>query len=90
MKRTEYLVVYEDDWKNKYALQNKNIGKAVKKLLEDFELELFDSLLDPEKMDNEAFAVAGGFVGIFYDIEVYRKDDEDAVGKIMIFEVEEF
>jgi len=90
MIKQQYLIVYEDQYSNKYTIQRDSIVEGIQELLEDYELRLCDDTVDISEMLDEHFTRPGAFNMIYYDIEVLSKTDPDDAGRIMIFDVEEF
>ena len=88
-----FLVVYEDEWNNKYSYPTNKIGDTITKITQDFEIEVD---CDIEKLNSDDPYDMGTFGRGFYDIDVFIRDGVDPeeyldtlAGRIMIFETEE-
>ena len=101
-KKPIFIVVYEDEYNNKFTKTTKTIGTAVKEILEENEV-ISEHPIDFEKLNSDNPYSVGAFSLGFYDMYVYYRDvdkaygddyeltDEDyenPAGRFMIFEVE--
>jgi hypothetical protein len=84
----EFLVVYEDIWRNKEATRTTKIGDAIKEFVENYSLIFEGGEIDYDKYNSDnPYDVGTTGLG-FYDLFFTDTEGEDA-GRIMIFELGE-
>lgn len=79
----EFLVVYEDLWRNKESVRTTKIGDAIKQFVESHNL-ISEEEIDYERYNSDDPYDVGTFGLGFYDIDFSDDIDENA-GRIMIF-----
>lgn len=74
--KTHFGVIYIDEWNNTHSYYTKigEIGDTIDEILIDFELLAY---FDKEKLNSDEPRSAGTFEYGFYDIECFKKEEDD-------------